>query len=327
MGREPLPHLSLFQQAEVMSNVSAQDFDRESSDNKPDLIKPRAVKLTTRNGIDIKRLIPHRDIKTIGPWCFLDYYGPTSQKEAMNVAAHPHTGLQTVSWLFSGSIDHRDCLGTSQIISPGELNLMTAGRAIAHSELSIDRGLDLHGVQLWVVLPEAARHIDPEFKHHKDLPRYFSSQFEATIFMGSAFGQISPAQTYSPLVGMEITIKDYEVTLERNPLFEYGALLIEGRGERAEVGELIYYRPGDEALLIKADPGSRFILIGGEPFCEPFIIWWNFIGRSHEEIVSMRNEWAKGLGASDTYPNFVDDLGGEIPAPALPNLRLKPRNS
>ena len=144
-----------------MSNrAQTPDFvcDEEGSDRETTL-DPRIVKLTTRTGVDIRRTLPHRHIRTIGAWCFVDHYGLTEQVDAMSVAAHPHTGPQTVSWLFTGEVEHRDSLGSIQNVMPGELNLMTSGNGIAHSELSINDQALLHGVQLWTVLPDHHRSV------------------------------------------------------------------------------------------------------------------------------------------------------------------------
>ena len=292
-------------------------------------LSPRLVKLTPRSGISIRRTLPHRSIRTIGAWCFVDHYGPTDQANAMSVAAHPHTGLQTVSWLFSGEIEHRDSLGSIQIIKPGELNLMTSGLGIAHSELSVNKDIQLHGVQLWVVLPEKDRNIAPAFAHHSDLPTFDLDSMTVRLIMGELLGHQSSAKTFTPLVGAELLFRDKsKVELSLNKDFEYGFLIdsgsVEINGELIAEGNLHYIPPGSEVASISAPINSRLMLLGGEPFEEPIVMWWNFIGRSHDEIVEMRDAWESG---SQRFANFKDQLDGRIPAPEMPNIRLTPRSN
>ena len=295
-------------------------------------LAPREVALTTRTGTIVRRSIPHRNIRTIGAWCFVDHYGPTNDGMAMSIAAHPHTGLQTVSWLFSGTIEHRDSLGTVQLIQPGQLNLMTSGHGISHSELSISQGTidpshEMHGVQLWVVLPNHVRDQQPSFEHHSDLPVVRSSSIDAKVFMGEFLGARSTAQIYSELVGVELTLHpDSTVDVPLLATFEYGALLVSGdvsiNGSQIPLTNLHYMPPGKTNFLAQSKGGAKILLIGGEPFQEEFVMWWNFIGRNHDEIEQMRLDWNNH---SERFPGFVSSVAGVIPAPELPNLRLKPR--
>lgn len=292
-------------------------------------LDPRIVKLTTRTGVEVKRTLPHRRLRTIGAWCFADYFGPTDQMNAMSVAAHPHTGLQTVSWLFSGEVEHRDCLGSVQVIVPGELNLMTSGKGIAHSELSINQNTKLHGVQLWTVLPEEARNCDPTFNHYNNLPKFEWQSISARVFIGEMLGYKSPAKTYSPLVGAELDMPaDTHVQLPTEPEFEYGILVVEGEvrvNEKVVVaGQLHYIPQSKHQVFLGSKQGAKLVFLGGRPFKEKIVMWWNFIGRSHEEIVKMREEWQS---QSQKFPVFEDRIGGRIPAPNLPNLRLSPRGN
>jgi len=289
------------------------------------LISPRKVMLTLRSELEILRLLPHRDLRAIGAFVFLDYYGPTEQRDGMTISAHPHTGLQTVSWLFSGEIDHRDSIGSRQIITPGQLNLMTAGRGIAHSEKSLKTNSALHGVQLWIALPSDERKREPLFEHYSLLPEGECEGFDAKVFIGESFGLHSPATVFSPLIAAEITMRREEISIEAAAGFEYGALLVSGASEELEIGEMLYFPPSEKFIHLTAAIGSRFLLLGGEPFTEPYLMWWNFIARSHEEIEQMRSEWNLGLGRSKTYSEFQDDVGGVIPAPELPNLKLRAR--
>lgn len=290
-------------------------------------LAPRLVKLTPRSNISIRRTLPHRDIRTIGAWCFLDHYGPTNQANAMSVAAHPHTGLQTVSWLFSGEIEHRDSLGSIQVINPGELNVMTSGIGIAHSELSLDENIDLHGVQLWVALPDSDRDISPSFAHYSNLPVFNFGGAIIRLMIGEFLNHASSAKVFSKLLGAEIGFVDSGVVqLPLDAEFEYGVLVDSGEvrihGAIVPPESLHYLPQGNKTLEVASFGPSRMMLLGGEPFKEEIVMWWNFIARSHDEIVTMRQAWQNG---SSRFPAFEDRLGERIPAPMMPNVRLAPR--
>lgn len=292
-------------------------------------LEPRLVKLTVRSGTSIRRTLPHREIKSIGAWCFVDHYGPTNYQNAMSVAAHPHTGLQTASWLFSGKIEHRDSLQHAQNVNPGELNLMTAGFGIAHSELSLDTSFDLHGVQLWIALPEAARNMAPEFSHYADLPEFEHDGALIRVFVGEILGHRSAAKVFTELVGAELNIRPNVIfSLPLQNSYECGFLVDIGEvfinGTHVPEGSLHYLPVTIDSVSIQTTTPTRILLLGGVPFPEEIIMWWNFIGRTHEEIVQMRQDWESG---SARFPHFTDSLGPRIPAPAMPNLRLTPRGA
>lgn len=288
-------------------------------------LEPRKVKLTNRTGVEVLRTLPHRQLRTIGAWCFVDHFGPTSQPDAMSVAAHPHTGLQTASWLFDGIVEHRDSLGSHQLIRPGELNLMTAGSGIAHSELSVEGETDFHGVQLWIALPDSVRNQEPHFEHHENLPVVNLGANLIKVFAGKLAGAQSPAAIYTELVGAEISIvEDFELEINQN--FEYGVLVVAGDiqvdGETVQVGSLRYLPAGQAKINFSGN--GKVIFLGGIPFPEQLVMWWNFIGRSHEEIVQMRTDWNSRING---FIEFPDRIGGYIPAPEMPNLRLRARGN
>ena len=302
-------------------------------------LAPRLVKLTPRAGIEVRRTLPHRDVRMIGAWCFVDHYGPLSGEsngeDGMSIAAHPHTGLQTVTWLLEGKVEHRDSIGSVQEINPGELNLMTAGRGIAHSEMSLvdsHSSSVMHGVQLWIALPESARHMTPTFEHHGDLPHFNFQGAEIHLLMGDFEGHQSRAAVFSPLIGAEISLPaGAAIDIPTRPDFEYGLLILEGddanlNGETVARGSLRYLATGASSISLASARCARVLLIGGEPFPEEILMWWNFIARSHEEIIAMREQWQSSLMAgSESYPAFTDSLGARIPAPEMPNIRLEPR--
>ncbi|MGW0809281.1 pirin family protein [Nonomuraea sp. NPDC002799] len=279
-----------------------------------EVLAGREVPLGGPRAMTVSRTLPGRQRRMIGAWCFVDAYGP--QRSAMRVPPHPHTGLQTVSWLLAGEVLHRDSLGTLRQVRPGQLNLMTAGRGIAHSEESPETVL--HGVQLWVALPGEHRHTAPAFEHHPSLPVLAEPGFEARVVMGTLGGVTSPATAYTPLVGAEITVDGAgEVPLD--PAFEHGLLLLDGAVAEVEPGPLVYLPPGADGLRLSGR--GRVLLIGGEPFAEEIVMWWNFVGRSHDEIAAFRTDWMEGsgFGAVEGFD------GAPLPAPVLPTTRLKPR--
>jgi redox-sensitive bicupin YhaK (pirin superfamily) len=248
----------------------------------------------------------------------------------MDVPPHPHTGLQTVSWLFEGEIEHRDSGGVHALVRPGELNLMTAGRGIAHSEVSTRSTSVLHGVQLWVALPDESRDVARRFDHHVP-ERVPVSGGSVRLLLGSLDGVTSPVPTHSPLLGAEVLLDPGgSVRLRIERAFEHGILAdagpVEVAGVPVERGDLGYLPVGHDELVL-ANPGrspARVMLLGGEPFEEPLVMWWNFVGRSHEEIVEFRQEWQAGsdrFGAVEGYAGFPQHL----PAPPLPNARIRPR--
>ena len=293
-----------------------------------ELLYGREVVLGTR-GMVVTRTLPHRDRRMVGAWCFVDQYGPedVSSSAGMRVPPHPHTGLQTVSWLVEGDVLHRDSLGSHQLVRPGELNLMTAGRGISHSEESpTDRSPSLHGVQLWVALPEPDRNVPPHFEHHADLPIRTDPGISVTVIMGSLDGSTSTAQVYSPLVGAEAVLAPgAETRLPLRPEFEYAVLTLSGSavvdGVELAPGPLLYLGTGRSELTLRAESQSRLLLLGGEPFEERIVMWWNFVGRSHDEVVGFREDWTVG----DRFGEVRGYAGNPLPAPPLPTTALKPR--
>ncbi|MFI6922717.1 pirin family protein [Nonomuraea spiralis] len=285
-----------------------------------EVLTGREVPLGGPRAMRVSRTLPGVHRRMIGAWCFVDAFGP--EPALMRVPPHPHTGLQTVTWLVAGEVLHRDSLGSLRRVRPGQLNLMTAGRGISHSEES--PGTMLHGVQLWVALPDAHRRTAPTFEHHATLPVLTGPGFEATVIMGSLGGVTSPATAHSPLVGAEVAV-DGAAEVPLDPAYEHGLLLLDGEVEQAGPGALHYLPPGPGTLRLSGR--GRVLLIGGEPFAEEIVMWWNFVGRSHEEIAGFRAEWMDSVGSGlSTGFGTVEGFDGEpLPAPVLPSIRLKPR--
>ena len=308
------------------------------------LLEPRLVKLSTRTGVEVRRTLPNAKRRRIGAWVFVEHFGPTDQTDGMVVAAHPHTGLQTMTWLFEGLVEHRDSAGSVQAVAPGQLNLMTAGKGISHSELSQRGPSNMHAAQLWIALPETARNVAPVFQHISnlpDLPLELADGGRAwgKLLVGELLGQRSPAQVHSPLVSAEINLSAGAVlTLPVEATFEHGVLVVAGdalvNGEPVAVTQLEFVAAGLTEIRLEAvgQVDLKVLLIGGEPFDEPIVMWWNFIARSHEEIVAMREAWnsyeaadSEGNFGGQLFKQFEDRVGGWIRAPELPNVILRPR--
>jgi quercetin 2,3-dioxygenase len=290
-----------------------------------------ARKAAVGDGTEVRRLLPQRKLRTIGAWCFLDHYGPddVSKGPGMQVPPHPHIGLQTASWLFEGLVLHRDSLGSRQFIRPGELNLMTAGRGIAHSEESAPgRPPGLHGLQLWIALPDGDRFTEPRFAHHGDLPVVREHGANVTVVIGEHRGERSPAEVFSPLAGFEVAVpggEDFELPVRED--FEYGVVAVDGSalvaGALIAPGLLARLPPGLPRIRLSPAGGrrlARFFVIGGVPLRERLVMWWNFVARSGAEITRAREDWAAGR-----FPPVSGYLGPRLAAPELPAVTLLPR--
>ena len=325
--------------------VCVEDPDRATTQ----LLTPREVPLGGPRAMTVRRALPQRARSLVGSWCFVDHYGPNlvSESGGMTVARHPHTGLATVSWLFTGEISHLDSAGYDAIVRPGEVNLMIAGRGISHQEFSTPDTTTLHGVQLWYALPEATRHMAPTFEHHAPEPVELAGAV-LRVPIGSMAGSTSPVRTHTPpLLAAEILLEaGARVELELDPTFEHGVLLDAGdlvlNGTPVPVDHLAYRPVGRDSLLLQAgDTPVRAMLIGGVPLGEQIVMWWNFIGRTHDEIVAYRAAWQAEIDAEAAdppaggaypdhapYPRFGPYPAGQpapLPAPALPTVQLRPR--
>jgi redox-sensitive bicupin YhaK (pirin superfamily) len=313
-----------------MSHVTTEPTARPTPGPGPvhQLLPGRRTELGPR-GMLVDRALPNRDRRMIGAWCFTDRFGPTDVADGpgMRVPPHPHTGLQTVTWLLSGEVLHRDSLGTARTIRPGQLNLMTAGHGLAHSEQSVPGDAPLlHGVQLWVALPAGHRNTRPRFEHHAALPQLQDGGIGVTVLVGELAGLRSPATTFGPLVGAQVTL-DAGTTaqLPMRPDFEHGVLVLSGAvevdGVVVEPGPLLYLGGGRDGLTVRSDSRAALLLLGGEPFTERLVMWWNFVGADHDDVVTAREDWMAGrrFGVVEGFD------GDPLPAPTMPTTPLRPR--
>jgi redox-sensitive bicupin YhaK (pirin superfamily) len=271
--------------------------------------------------VSVRRSLPRRERRTVGAWCFADHMGPTVVTDAsgVDIGPHPHMGLHTVTWLLEGEVRHRDSLGSDQVIRPGQLNLMTAGNGVAHSEEATGayRGR-LHGVQLWVAQPEVTRHGPPAFESHVELPRVRLGHSDVTLLVGTFDGSTSPARADTPLVGVDAVIHSGASDWPLRADFEHALLVLEGAvnvdGYRVESDHLAYLGRGRAALTLSATSAARLLLLGGEPFAEPVLMWWNFVARSRAEVDAATRQW----NAEDPRFGSVASPLARIPAPPVP---------
>jgi redox-sensitive bicupin YhaK (pirin superfamily) len=259
--------------------------------------------------LGISRALPVRDRRLVGPWCFLDRFGPLTFNEGkpMDVAPHPHIGLQTVTWLLDGEVVHNDSLGCESVLRPRGVNVMTSGRGIAHAEETPpDNTGRLNGVQLWTALPGGERHRAPAFAQVAEVPALESPAGVVRVFAGTLGGATSPAPHYSPLVGADLEVHagpPLEVPLDRT--FEHAVLVMAGDcaldGRRLDERVLYYLGTARSEAAFASRGGARVLLVGGPPFPETILMWWNFVARTPEEIAEARAEAAPrraGAGAA-----------------------------
>ncbi|MEB8339413.1 pirin family protein [Streptomyces endophyticus] len=325
--------MSAYEQAPAETRRAAVTSRQDTvAERRVEVLSAREVPLGGPRAMTVRRTLPQRERSLIGAWCFVDHYGPdaVAATGGMAVAPHPHTGLQTASWLFDGEIEHRDSLGTHAMVRPGELNLMTAGRGISHSEVSTPDTTVLRGIQLWIALPDEHRDVAPAFRHHAPATIALDGG-EARVFLGTLAGETSPVPTHTPLLGAEIVLEPgAHTTLAVDPAFEHGVLVDEGavrvEGTLVPNAQLGHLAPGGDTITLANDAShpARLLLLGGTPFGEEIVMWWNFIGRSHEDIVAARAEWEAG---AERFGTVHGSSGERLPAPELPNSTLKARGN
>jgi len=265
------------------------------------IVVPRARDI---GGFEVRRALPSAGRRMVGPFVFFDQMGPAelAPGEGIDVRPHPHIGLATVTYLFEGTIVHRDSLGSRQPITPGDLNWMTAGRGIVHSERSdpeIRKGPErVHGLQLWVALPERHEETAPAFAHHgrAELPGLEGDGVTARVIAGEAFGRASPVKTHSALFYVDAQLAAGARLALEPEHEERAAYLIEGAvavdGEAFEPGRLLVFAPGRE-IVLEAPAGARLVLLGGEPMDGPRHVWWNFVSSRRERIEQAKADWTR----------------------------------
>ncbi|MFY9238179.1 MAG: pirin family protein [Roseovarius sp.] len=288
------------------------------------LIVPRARDL---GGFEVRRALPAPERQMVGPFVFFDQMGPAEflTGKGIDVRPHPHIGLGTVTYLYDGEFQHRDSLGTDQMIYPGEVNWMVAGHGVTHSERTSEATRQgrskLFGIQTWVALPEDAEDNPASFEHHTEtaLPFLEGEGKELRLIMGRGWGEMAPVSTFSDMFYADVVMKagamlplpeDHE---DRGVYVTQGA--VEVAGQSFEAGRMMVFRPGD-AITLRAGPqGARLIALGGETLNGPRYIWWNFVASSEEKIEAAKEAWAKGDWAHGRFQLPPGDDAEFIPLP------------
>ena len=284
-----------------------------------EVIEPREAHV---GAFAVQRVLPRRQRRTVGAWCFVDVFGPAlvDERGGVDIGPHPHTGLHTVTYLTDGQVLHRDSLGSEQVIRPGQLNLMTAGNGVVHAEEPTGhyRGT-LHGVQLWVAQPEATRHGEAAFAHLDALPQTEVGSALATVLVGELAGARSQARQDTPLVGADLQLQRGTTTVPLTPSYEHLLLVLDGtvraEGRAVPSGTSVYLGTGHEQVELDAPDVARVLLLGGEPLGEELLMWWNFVGRSRDEIVQAARQWA---GEDEDRFGRVRTELARVPAPPVP---------
>lgn len=282
------------------------------------IIKPRVKDI----GIPVRRILPWAKKRMVGPFIFLDHMGPAYMKtpeDHMDVRPHPHIGLSTLTYLFEGKIMHKDSLGSEQLILPGEVNWMTAGKGISHSEREPqdvrDQDRTIHGLQFWVALPLESEDVNPSFFHYDvtSIPLIENDSLTIKVVAGSAFGKTSKLKAYSPMSFLVMdAVGSGTFKYDKIPGHEHAIYVVKGSLKVGDTtfytNEMIVFEKGSDIELSYTE-GSLFALVGGEPFPEPRYIWWNLVSSSKEKIEIAKKAWIDG-----SFPQVPGDLE-KIPVP------------
>ncbi|MFW2074964.1 pirin family protein [Acinetobacter gerneri] len=274
-------------------------------------------------GTVIKRALPSRHKRMIGAWCFLDHAGPVTfpQGDGLDVGPHPHMGLQTFTWMIEGTMMHTDSIGSKKLIRPKQVNLMTAGYGISHTEVAPESETHMHAAQLWIALPDEKRNMAPQFDHYPELPVVEQDQIEFTVLVGEFMKTQSPVKVHTELLGVDLIAKEStRKKLQLNPRYEYGFLALEGtatvNGHELTDENMVVLEPGISELNIELHQGSRLLLIGGVPFETPILLWWNLVGREQEELRHAREQW---INKDARFGSIPDYDGPRLEAPTFPD--------
>ncbi len=281
----------------------------------------REVTPVTHNlgDFQVRRAIPARELAMVGPFIFIDQFGPSqiAVGKGMDVRPHPHINLATVTWLFEGAIEHRDSLGNFATIRPGQVNLMTAGRGIVHSERSPQdertTGPKLYGMQTWLALPDGREEIDPAFEAVTDLPLVEDQCVKARVIMGELWGQRAPTTTYAETINAEIVLGPSGAIPIEARADERAVMLVGGEasldGQPLDLYTLTVLKPGEE-MVLRSERGGLVFLMGGEAFATRRHVWWNFVSSSRERIQQAKDDWKQGR-----FPTVPGDEAEFIPLP------------
>ena len=299
------------------------------------LIIPRARDL---GGFEVRRALPAPERQMVGPFIFFDQMGPAEfiTEGGIDVRPHPHIGLGTVTYLYQGEFEHRDSLGTQQMIYPGEVNWMTAGRGVTHSERTSDATRatrhNLFGIQTWIALPEDREDMAPAFEHHKEaaLPVIRDTGVEARLILGDAYGQSSPVTLQSEAFYLDVVLEAGAAFPLPDNHEDRGVYVTSGAvdvaGQTFEAGRMMVFRPGDQISLHARQQGARLMALGGSTMNESRYIWWNFVSSSKDRIADAKEAWQKADWESGPFSLPPGDTDEFIPISAA-LARTKPREA
>ena len=290
-----------------------------STQELPPIQKIVAREAILGEGLAIRRALPSKERRMVGAWCFMDHLGPVGPEHTLDVGAHPHTCLQTFTWMIKGEVLHRDSLGYEQVIRPGQVNLMTAGRGISHTEDSLPSPEGMHTVQLWIALPEEHANCEPAFDHYPDLPHWTQEGAEFTLLVGELAGHSAPTKVYSPLMAVDVQNQQAQsIRLELQQGFEYGILVLQGQlqvdGKVFDSNEFAYLAMGRDKLLIECVADTHFVLIGGAP-AKPVTMWWNFVDYDKSSIAQSQRDWENH---SERFGTVVEGEHRRLVASTIP---------
>ncbi|WP_138935759.1 pirin family protein [Roseovarius arcticus] len=288
------------------------------------LIIPRARDL---GGFEVKRALPAPKRQMVGPFIFFDQAGPAEflTGQGIDVRPHPHIGLGTVTYLYQGDFHHRDSIGTDQIIHPGALNWMVAGKGVTHSERTSVEGRkgphSLFGIQTWMALPDEMEDMDPIFEHHgkEAIPEIYDKGINAKLILGTAYGESAPATMFSETFYLDVILdpdarfplpEDHE---DRGLYITQGSVSIAGQDFAA--GQMMVFRPGDKITVSAGPRGARLMALGGATLNGPRHIWWNFVASSREKIETAKEEWRANRWGEGLFDLPVNDRDEFIPLP------------
>jgi redox-sensitive bicupin YhaK (pirin superfamily) len=289
------------------------------------LIIPRARDL---GGFEVRRALPAPKRQMVGPFIFFDQVGPAEfiTGQGVDVRPHPHIGLATVTYLYRGEFQHRDSLGTNQIIRPGAINWMVAGRGVTHSERTSEASRkaphSLFGIQTWVAVPESEEDLAPSFEHHGEgaLPAIENEGVSVRLLLGRAYGEVAPAKVLSDTFYADVTMQPGARFPLPDDHEDRGLYIIEHSvsiaGQEFEAGRMMVFRPGDRITVAAGPKGARLMALGGATLAGPRYIWWNFVSSSREKIEAAKEEWRRGAWGKGQFDLPPDDRAEFIPLPA-----------
>lgn len=312
--------------------LDAHNFDPATLDNIETLIIPRARDI---GEFEVMRALPSPKRQMVGPFIFFDQVGPAEfiTNQGVDVQPHPHIGISTVTYLFKGAFNHRDSTGANQLIKPGEVNWMIAGKGVTHSERTLPETRkhpsSLFGIQTWVALPSHAEDMPPEFEHHskQDLPLLQAEGKQVRLIIGNAWGEKAPTKTHSEIFYADAILEANAALPLPDNHEDRGIYIIEGSivvaGQTFAKGQMMVFKPEDKISIRAGEVGARLILLGGATLNEKRYIWWNFVSSSRDKIREAKQAWADGDWQNGQFKLPINDDDEFVPLPTPKRIKAK----